>query len=184
MKTTDNRNWRSDRIASGVATRFHRVETKASDPTGWNPVATRARRRAAFTLIEVLVVIVIITVLASFVTLNIVNKPSEARAAAAKLQVKELQSALQIYRAEQGRYPTQAQGLEALVTKPTTEPMPPNYPADGYLSTTSLPKDPWKYDYVYLVPGRKGEPYEVISYGSDGEPGGEGDAADITSSDP
>ena len=145
---------------------------------------SNSRSNSGFTLIEVLVVIVIITILASFVTLNIVNKPSEARAAAAKLQVKELQSALQVYRTEQGRYPTQGQGLEALVAKPTTEPMPPNYPAEGYLSATSLPKDPWKYDYVYLVPGRKGEPYEVISYGSDGEPGGDGDAADISSSDP
>lgn len=142
------------------------------------------RSKAGFTLIEVLVVIIIITILASFVTLNIVHKPSEARTAAAKLQVKELQSALQVYRAEQGRYPTQGQGLEALITKPTTEPVPPNYPADGYLSATSLPKDPWKNDFVYLAPGRKGEPYEVISYGSNGEPGGEGDAADISSSDP
>ncbi|MFH0909418.1 MAG: type II secretion system major pseudopilin GspG [bacterium] len=145
---------------------------------------SRRAKQRGFTLIEVLVVIVIITILASFVTLNIVNKPSEARAAAAKLQVKELQSALQVYRTEQGRYPTQAQGLEALVAKPTSEPMPPNYPVDGYLSATSLPKDPWKNDYVYLVPGRKGEPYEVISYGSDGEPGGEGDASDLSSSDP
>jgi general secretion pathway protein G len=144
----------------------------------------RRESRRGFTLIEILVVIVIISVLASFVALNVVNKPSEARTSVAKLQVKELQSALQVYRTEQGRYPTQAQGLEALIRKPAQDPVPENYPEDGYLAALSLPRDPWNHAYIYLVPGRKGEPYEVICYGSDGEPGGKGEAADISSSTP
>src|ERR1700690_1750037 len=80
--------------------------------------------KKGFTLIEVLVVIVIITILATFVTVNIVHKPGEARVAAAKLQIQELQSGLQMYHTEQGRYPTQGKGLEALIAKPTAEPIP------------------------------------------------------------
>ncbi len=139
---------------------------------------------SGFTLVEILVVIVIITVLATVVTVSIVRKPGEARVAAAKLQIKELQTALQVYRTEQGRAPTQAQGLDALLNKPAIEPVPAKYPPEGYLETRVLPKDPWNNDYVYLTPGRRGEPYEILCYGSDGEPGGNEDAADISSSGP
>ena len=149
-----------------------------------NSKNSRSRNAAGFTLVEILVVLVIITVLASVVTVSIVRKPGEARVAAARLQIKEIQTALQVYRTEQGRPPTQAQGLEALINKPTTEPVPASYPPEGYLETRVFPKDPWNNEYIYLAPGRRGEPYEVISYGSDGEPGGEGDAADISSSGP
>ena len=148
-----------------------------------NSKNSHSRGVAGFTLVEILVVLVIITVLASVVTVSIVRKPGEARVAAARLQIKEIQTALQVYRTEQGRPPTQAQGLEALINKPATEPVPANYPAEGYLETRVFPKDPWNNDYIYLAPGRRGEPYEVISYGSDGEPGGEGDAVDFSTSD-
>ncbi|HEY8240956.1 MAG TPA: type II secretion system major pseudopilin GspG, partial [Kiritimatiellia bacterium] len=134
--------------------------------------------------VEILVVLVIITVLASVVTVSIVRKPGEARVAAAKLQIKELQTAIQVYRTEQGRPPTQTQGLDALINKPTTEPVPANYPSEGYIETRVMPKDPWQHDYIYLTPGRRGEAFEVISYGSDGEPGGADDAADLSSSEP
>lgn len=140
------------------------------------------RSDAAFTLVEILVVLVIITVLASVVTVSIVRKPGEAKVAAARLQIKQVQTALQVYRTEQGRLPTQGQGLDALVNKPTSEPVPAQYPAEGYLESKVMPKDPWGNDYIYLTPGRQGEPFEVISYGSDGEPGGEADAADLSSS--
>jgi general secretion pathway protein G len=139
-------------------------------------------RRRGFTLIELLVVIAIITILASVVTVSIVRKPAEARVAAAKLQIREIQTALQVYRTEQGRYPTTEQGLEALVSKPTLPPVPALYPSEGYLGSTKVPLDPWGKDFIYLVPGRKGELYEIISYGSDGEPEGAEDAADISSS--
>lgn len=137
---------------------------------------------SGFTLIELLVVIAIITILAGVVTVSIVRKPGEARIAAAKLQIKQLQTALQVYRTEQGRYPTQDQGLEALVLKPTREPVPQVYPAEGYLEGGAVPRDPWDGDFIYLAPGRKGELYEIISYGSDREPGGDNDAADLSSS--
>ena len=144
---------------------------------------TQRGGRSGFTLIEILVVILIITILASIVSVNVLRKPGEARVSAAKLQIKQLQTAVQLYRTEQGRTPTQEQGLESLVSKPVTDPMPSQYPADGYLESRKLPKDPWNNDYIYLVPGRRNEAFEIISYGSDKEPGGEGDAADLSSSE-
>jgi general secretion pathway protein G len=138
--------------------------------------------KSGFTLIEILVVIIIITILASIVSVNVLRKPGEARVSAAKLQIKQLQTAVQLYKTEQGRAPSQDQGLEALVVKPVSDPIPQQYPADGYLESRKVPKDPWNNDYIYLIPGRSMEAFEIISYGSDGEPGGKGDAADISSS--
>ena len=143
----------------------------------------RMRGTAGFTLIEILVVVLIITILAGIVGVNILHKPGEARVSAARMQVQQLKTAVQLYRAEQGRLPTQEQGLEALVNRPTREPVPQNYPEGGYLDSRKVPLDPWKHDYIYLVPGRRSEPFEIISYGDDGEPGGDGEAADLTSSD-
>ena len=143
---------------------------------------THRDSKSGFTLIEILVVIIIITILASIVSVNVLRKPGEARVSAAKLQIKQLQTAVQLYRTEQGRTPTQEQGLEALVSKPVTDPVPQQYPAEGYLESRKLPKDPWNNDFIYLIPGRNGEAFEIISYGSDGEPGGDGDAADLSTS--
>ena len=136
-----------------------------------------------FTLIEILVVVLIISILAGIVGLSVLRHPGEAKVTAAKLQIKTLKSALQLYRMEQNRYPTQEQGLKALCVKPSVAPVPEKYPAEGYLENTRLPKDPWNHDYIFISPGRNQEPYEIISYGSDGEPGGTGDAADLFSSD-
>jgi general secretion pathway protein G len=144
-------------------------------------IKSRRRSVGGFTLIEILVVVMIIAILASIVGINVLNKPSEARVASAKMQIKQLQTALQMYRTEQGRLPTQAQGLEALVAKPTTDPIPEKYPEEGYLESRTLPKDPWGNEFIYIIPGSKGEVFEIISYGSDGEPGGEDDAADLSS---
>ncbi len=144
---------------------------------------THREDRSGFTLIEILIVIIIISILAGVVSVNVLRKPGEARVSAARLQIKQLQTAVQLYKTEQGRVPTQEQGLEALVGKPVTEPLPRQYPAEGYLESRKLPKDPWNNEYIYLVPGRAGELFEIISYGSDGEPGGEGEAADLSSSE-
>jgi general secretion pathway protein G len=148
-----------------------------------NAMKEHPGRPVGFTLIEVLVVLVIISILATVVAVNVLNRPAEARISAARVQIKQLQTAVQMYRTDHGRLPTLEQGLEALVARPTLPPAPDTYPEGGYLTSPRVPRDPWKNDYIYLVPGRRGEPFEIISYGADGTPGGEGEAADISSSD-
>lgn len=139
--------------------------------------------RSGFTLLEILVVVLIITILATIVGVSVMNRPGEAKVAAAKAQIVLLKRAIQLYNMEQGRLPTQQQGLKALCEKPTVTPVPDKYPDAGYLESRVLPKDPWGRDYVYAVPGPRGLSYEIVTYGSDGEAGGEGEAADISSAD-
>lgn len=141
------------------------------------------KSRAGFTLIEILVVIAIMAILAGLVALNVAERPAEARVAAARIQIKTLQTALVVYKTEQGRYPTMEQGLAALVERPTAPPVPQRYPEFGYLEGTKVPLDPWNNPYVYLIPGRNGVPLEIISYGADGETGGTGEDADVSSAD-
>lgn len=140
-------------------------------------------RSEGFTLVEVLVVLVIITLLAGIVGVNVLHQPAQARARAAQVQMRNLQTALKIYHTEQGRFPTQAQGLDALVKKPSRPPVPVAYPDDGYLESRHVPVDPWGQPYIYLIPGREGEAYELICYGADGAPGGEDSNADISTAD-
>ena len=137
--------------------------------------------RRGFTLLEILVVVLIITILATIVGVNVAKEPGKARAAAARAQLQTLRTALQLYRMEQGGFPTQEQGLNALCQKPTLPPVPERYPEGGYLDSRLVPIDPWGHEYVYLLPGSGGEPYEIVSYGSDGEPEGVGEAADLSS---
>ncbi len=141
------------------------------------------KQQSGFTLIEILVVLVIVMGLASIVTVNVVRHQTESKVKTAQLQISQFEQALQSYHLDHGRYPTQAQGLAALVGRPTVPPMPDRYPDGGYLARTRLPLDPWGNEYIYLSPGRQGQPFEIISYGSDGEPGGTGHAAEISSSD-
>jgi general secretion pathway protein G len=139
--------------------------------------------RSGFTLLEVLVVVMIITILATIVGLNLAKEPGKARVAKAKATIGILKTALQRYRMEHGRVPTQEQGLQALCTKPERPPIPESYPDGGYLDSQQVPLDPWKRDYVYLCPGPAGETFLIISYGADGEPGGTDEDTDITSND-
>jgi general secretion pathway protein G len=132
---------------------------------------------------EVLVVVLIITILATLVGVQVAGGPGKARVATAKAQIQRLRTALQLYRADNDRYPNQAQGLQALVQAPTVPPVPATYPREGYLESPNLPKDPWGNPYLYLIPGSHAEAYEIISYGADGAPGGEDEDADITSSE-
>lgn len=141
------------------------------------------RANVGFTLLEILVVIMIIAILAGIVGINVAHHPGEAKVAAAKMQLKQLKHAVELYRLDQGRVPTTEQGLEALVSRPTREPIPANYPQEGYLESRTVPVDPWGNPYIYLSPGRHGEAFEIITYGSDGEPGGADDAADFSTSD-
>ena len=138
--------------------------------------------RAGFSLLEILVVVLIITILATLVGVSVVKEPGRARVAAAKAQLVTFRTALQLYRMDNGQVPTQAQGLNSLVAQPTIAPVPKNYRPEGYLESSKLPTDPWGNPYLYLSPARDGAAYEVITYGTQGEPGGEGEAADISTS--
>ena len=139
-------------------------------------------RKSGFTFMEILIAMLIISILSGVVGLSLYQWLRRAKVEAARSQIKTFQTALQMYRADQGRLPTQEQGLEALCAAPTSDPAPKQYPPEGYLESRVVPKDPWGNPYVYVVPGRHGEPYEILSYGSDGEEGGSGEATDITSS--
>lgn len=131
-----------------------------------------------FTLIEIMVVVVILGILAALVIPKIMSRPEEARIVAARQDISGIMQALKLYKLDNYRYPTTEQGLQALVKKPTTPPVPPNWKADGYLE--KLPMDPWGHPYQYLNPGVHGE-VDVFSLGADGAPGGEGSDADIGS---
>lgn len=138
----------------------------------------RIQSQRGFTLLEVMVVVVILGILAALVVPKIISRPDEARVTASRQDIAMLMQTLQIYRLDNRRYPTTEQGLQALVTKPSTAPIPPNWKSNGYIER--LPKDPWGNPYQYLNPGTHGE-IDVFGYGADGQPGGEGNDADIGS---
>jgi general secretion pathway protein G len=145
---------------------------------------TCSKSKAGFSLIEILVVIMIISVLATVVVLNLLDAPDQGKKAATAASIKSLEVAVSSYNIANG-LPTQAQGLNALINAPTIAPIPKNYPQGGYLSSTELPLDGWKRPFIYLTPARDGKTrYEIISYGADGEPGGEGYDADMSSAQP
>lgn len=131
-----------------------------------------------FTLIEILVVVSILAILGALIVPKIMDRPNEARVVAAKHDIGTVIAALKLYKLDNGRYPTTEQGLQALVEKPTSEPIPANWKSGGYLE--KMPKDPWGHDYLYLNPGIKRE-IDVLSYGADGQQGGEGFDADLGS---
>jgi general secretion pathway protein G len=143
------------------------------------PEVTMHRRQSGFTLIEIMVVVVILAVLGALVVPKILENVDKARVTRAQSDIRAIQTALDLYRLDNFKYPTTEQGLQALVTQPT-DPTITNYRSGGYLS--SLPKDPWNSPYQYVSPGANGRDYDIISYGRDGKPGGEGYDADISTS--
>lgn len=130
-----------------------------------------------FTLIEVMVVIVILGLLAAVIAPRIMDNPDKARVVRAKQDVQTLANALQLYKLDNFDYPTTDQGLEALVKKPDTSPVPKHWKAGGYLD--QLPSDPWGNRYQYLQPGIHNSSFDVYSLGANGQPEGEGLDADI-----
>ena len=134
------------------------------------------RKPRGFTLIELLVVLVIIGVLGALIVPNLFSSLDDARATAARTDIKTLGESLKRYKIDNQRYPSAEQGLDALVRKPTVGAIPPNW--KPYLD--KLPADPWGRPYQYLSPGVKGE-IDVFSFGADGQPGGEDKNADIGS---
>lgn len=136
------------------------------------------RTQRGFTLLEVMVVVVILGILAALVVPKIISRPDEARIIAAKQDIATLVQALKLYRLDNQRYPTTEQGLQALVSRPATSPVPANWKAGGYLER--LPRDPWGNPYQYLNPGVHAE-IDIYSFGADGAPGGDAHDADIGS---
>lgn len=138
------------------------------------------KNQKGFTLIEIMVVVIILGLLAGLVLPRILGREEEAKVTTAKTQIKALESALDAFKLDNGFYPTTDQGLEALIKKPETGRIPNKWREGGYLKPARIPKDPWSKEYVYLAPGTEHE-YDIISYGADNEPGGEGNNADIES---
>lgn len=134
------------------------------------------------TLIEIMVVVTILGLIATIVTVNVLGRLDQAKVTAAKTQIKNLETALDEYRRDNGFYPTTDQGLKALVEKPASGRVPTSYPKGGYLKGGSVPKDPWSCDFLYFSPGTHGSnPVEITSLGADCQEGGEDADADINS---
>jgi len=149
-----------------------------------DPMSTETGRsavgRAGFTLIEILVVIAVIAMLAALVAPNVFQHVGTAKDATARSQIELLGAALDAYRLDNGRYPTGEQGLEALQVQPTFQPLPTNW--RGPYLRKAVPVDPWGLPFIYLSPGEMNpRGYDLLSLGADGEPGGEGEDADVVS---
>ena len=129
-------------------------------------------KQAGFTLIELMVVIIILGVLAGMIIPRVMGRPDEARQAKAKIQIESFESALKLYKLDNGGYPTTEQGLKALVEAPAAGNLPKNWRQGGYLEKGKVPKDPWGNDFVYVSPGSHGD-FDLSCLGKDGEAGGE-----------
>ncbi len=145
-------------------------------PTGADEGKTA--RDAGFSLLELMVVVVILSVLALVIVPRVIDRPDQARAARAQADVAAISSAINLYRLDNFRYPTTEQGLAALVSAPTSDPQAPNWASNGYMDR--LPIDPWGAPYEYLAPGVHGD-FDIFSYGADGAAGGQDANADIGS---
>ena len=133
---------------------------------------------SGFTMIEILVVMVIIGILAALIAPRLMNKLDDAKVTDAAIQIKNLETALKLFKMDNGFYPSTEQGLTALISPPEIGQIPDNFKPGGYLDKRSLSPDPWGNEFVYISPGMQGD-YDIISYGADGKPGGEKYNADI-----
>lgn len=134
------------------------------------------RSKLGFSLIELLVVLVILGLLAGLVGPQIMRYVGDSKTDTARLQIQDFSAALDLYRLDVGRYPTTEQGLQALVEEPSGV----TGWSGPYLRRREVPKDPWDREYHYRSPGER-EDYEIVSFGANGEPGGEGEDRDVVS---
>jgi len=141
-------------------------------------IRCRFADRRGFTLIEIMVVMVILGILAGLIIPRIMGRPEEARRTKARIQIESIETALKLYKLDNGSYPTTEQGLQALVEPPSVGKLASAWREGGYLEKGRVPKDPWDNEYVYLCPGIHGD-LDLVSYGADGETGGEGKDMDI-----
>lgn len=139
-------------------------------------------RCQGFSLIELMVVIVILGILAAIIAPRIIGRTDEAKVTEAKVQIRNLETALKMYKLDNGQYPSTEQGLDALMKKPAIGIIPKNWRDGGYLEKNKAPNDPWRNPFVYFSPSLHGD-YDIISYGADGAKGGEGFDKDIESWD-
>ena len=130
----------------------------------------RYSKQAGFTLIELMVVIIILGVLAGLIIPRVMGRPDEARQAKAKIQMESMESALKLYKLDNGGYPTTEQGLKALVEAPTAGNLPKSWRQGGYLEKGKVPKDPWGNEFIYVSPGSHGD-FDLSCLGKDGEAG-------------
>jgi general secretion pathway protein G len=149
----------------------------AAPPSAPTDPTTRSRD-AGFSLLELMVVVVILSILALVIVPRVIDRPDQARAARAQSDIAAISSAVNLYRLDNFRYPTTEQGLAALVNRPSAPPEAPNWAQGGYMDR--LPTDPWGQPYQYLAPGVHGD-FDIFTYGADGVPGGAGADADIGS---
>jgi len=140
---------------------------------------SKLRDQRGFTLIEIMVVVVILGVLAAIIVPKFLGRPDEAKVTKAKVDIKSLEEALGLFKLDNGFYPSTEQGLKALVEKPEIGRIPEKFQAGGYLKR--VPNDPWGTPFVYISPGVHSRDFDLISYGADGQPGGENFDADIKS---
>ena len=136
---------------------------------------------SGFSLIELMIVVVILGLMATLLVPRIMDRPDEARVTKATVDIRTVESALRLFRLDNGFYPTTEQGLKALIRRPEIAPLPRNYRDGGYLESPTIPRDPWGNAYRYRSPGQQGRDYEISSLGADGKEGGTDFARDINS---
>jgi general secretion pathway protein G len=136
------------------------------------------KNNKGFTLLEIIVVVFILSLLAAIVAPKIIGRTDDARITEAKIQIKNFETALKLFKLDSGFYPSTEQGLSALLEKPVTGQIPQKYREGGYLEQKKIPPDPWGNPYLYISPGLNGD-FDIVSYGADGKEGGDGKNADI-----
>lgn len=136
------------------------------------------KKNEGFTLLEIIVVVFILSLLVAIVAPRIMGRTDDARIAEAKVQIRNFETALKLFKMDSGFYPDTQQGLDALVEKPAAGRIPQNFREGGYMEQKKIPMDPWGNPYIYVSPGLNGD-FDIVSYGADGKEGGTGKDADI-----